>query len=230
MSTPTPTPERTDLPRIEQHEPGPPTPPPSPRPPRGLLVVGVLLVVAGTIWLAAELGLFDIGWATLAAGSLVLTGLAAMVLALTGHDAGPLIAVGVMLTVVLAVTATTDRLVLDGGIGERVERPTTVAALEEPFELGIGSLQLDLRELDLPPGTTEVAAAVSIGELVVTVPDDVAVRVLAEVDVGEARLFGEETSGTDVTADASSGPAGTERVIDLDLSVTFGNIQVRTAE
>ena len=82
-----------------------------------------------------------------------------------------------------AAVATVD-VDLSGGIGEETERPRTVTDLEDRYDLGIGSLKLDLTRLELEEDTT-VEAEVGIGELVVAVPPDVTVVVDAHVGAGE---------------------------------------------
>ena len=87
--------------------------------------------------------------------------------------------VGLALTVVLALAVATDwdlEVPLAGGVGDRTERPATPAELRD-YQLGAGDFLLDLRQLQVPPGTTTVDARVGVGELAVEVPDGITVRV-----------------------------------------------------
>ena len=77
-----------------------------------------------------------------------------------------------------------------GGFGERVERPLAASELEREYRLGFGDLELDLREVTLPPGETRVSATIGIGELTVILPRDVPVSVTAEAKWGHASVFG----------------------------------------
>src|SRR3954470_13879953 len=43
---------------------------------------------------------------------------------------------------------------LDGGVGDRDFRPASMSQVRNHYELGIGSLVVDLRDVDLPQGTT----------------------------------------------------------------------------
>ena len=84
---------------------------------------------------------------------------------------------------------------VEGGIGERVERPVSAAEVEDEYRLGFGQLELDLRELELPAGETRVEASVGLGELDITIPSDVAVAVTAEARWGEVDVLGREADG-----------------------------------
>ncbi len=84
---------------------------------------------------------------------------------------------------------------IEGGMGERVERPISASELEDKYRLGLGSLELDLRSLELPRGETRVQASVGFGELDITVPSDVAVAVTADARWGEVDVLGRETDG-----------------------------------
>ena len=89
-----------------------------------------------------------------------------------------------------------------GGVGDRDEHPVYVGELKNEYRLGIGHLQLDLRDLEVPRGETRVEAHVGFGELdVVLPPRDVAVSVTGEVRWGEANVLGirEEGRGADAS-------------------------------
>ena len=77
---------------------------------------------------------------------------------------------------------------LGNGIGERTYVVTNVARLQDDYAVGIGSLDLDLSRLQLPVGETRVDARVDVGDLNVHVPADAAVRIHANVEVGEIEL------------------------------------------
>ena len=73
---------------------------------------------------------------------------------------------------------------LDGGIGERDYRPASAADIRDRYELGIGSLTVDLRDTRLPNGPTNVTVDVGVGEGVVVVPENVCVDSRADVGAG----------------------------------------------
>ncbi|MBD0328974.1 MAG: PspC domain-containing protein [Thermoleophilia bacterium] len=99
----------------------------------------------------------------------------------------------VVLAGLLAVAAAAAKV--DGGIGDRTERPASVAELEREYRLGFGYLGLDLQDLELPRGETRVRATLGVGELEITVPSDVAVAVTANARWGEVDVLGRRTEG-----------------------------------
>ena len=63
----------------------------------------------------------------------------------------------------LGVVAAAD-IDLDGGIGEREYRPATMSELRDHYEIGIGDIDVDLSDLDLPTGRTDLDIDVGLGE------------------------------------------------------------------
>ena len=74
-----------------------------------------------------------------------------------------------MLALPLAAVAATD-LDLRGTWGERTFRPASVAELARGYEMGVGAMTVDLRDLELPPGRTDLPLEIGIGEIQVLVP------------------------------------------------------------
>jgi len=135
--------------------------------------------------------------------------------------------VGVALTVVLSVAVAADwdlGAPLAGGVGDRTVRPATPAELAT-YELGAGDLLVDLRQLQVPPGTTAVEARVGVGELVVEVPDGVSFQVVASSGLGEVQVLGEQEGGVANRVDATV-EAGGDRRLELDLRVGIGQVRV----
>jgi predicted membrane protein len=113
------------------------------------------------------------------------------------------------------------------GVGDRVHRPTSMAELDGRYELGAGNLQLDLRGLELPAGTTEVSASVGAGEVTVWVPADVAVEVEAGTGAGDLDILGRRSNGLGPRVSHSvPGDGGDARLV-LDLSAGVGSVEVR---
>jgi len=86
----------------------------------------------------------------------------------------------------------------DGGVGNRHYRPASSADLREHYELGIGQLVVDLRDTNLPAGDVPLDLDVGIGEARVIVPENVCVATVADVRMGNIRLFGHDHGGVDV--------------------------------
>ena len=90
---------------------------------------------------------------------------------------------------VLAALALTVavRVPLFAGVGDRVEHPASVAALDTTYKLGIGDFHVNLADVPLPAGETHVKATLGIGDLTVRVPAGVAVEVDGRASVGPGR-------------------------------------------
>ena len=206
-------------------EPLPPAPPADRHGPAAATVlVGALLVLVGIGWLLDAAGVV-VPWRAILPASLIAVGLACVAGAFRGRQHA-LMVVGVVLMVLLSLAAAADwNLDLPlAGVGDRSERPMSPAQLRE-YELGVGNFELDLRQLQLPPGTTRVEARVGIGELVVEVPQGVSVQVAARSGLGNVQVFGQEDGGIGSRIDASSEQGG-DRRLELDARVGLGQVRV----
>jgi hypothetical protein len=209
-----------------------PLPPAGPAPPAdrhgpaaATVLVGALLVLVGIGWLLDAAGV-EVPWRAVLPAALIAVGLACVAGAFRGRQHA-LMVVGVALAVVLSLAAAADwdlEIPLGGGVGDRTERPTTPAELTG-YELGVGNLVVDLRQLQLPPGTTTVQARVGVGELAVEVPQGVSVAVVARSGLGQVQALDEEEGGLASRIDTVS-EAGGDRRLELDLRVGLGQVRV----
>jgi hypothetical protein len=189
------------------------------------VLVGALLVLVGIGWLLDAAGV-EVPWRAVLPAALVAVGLACVAGAFRGRQLA-LMVVGVALMVVLSVAVAADwdlDVPLAGGVGDRTERPATAADLTG-YELGVGNLLLDLRQLQVPPGTTTVEARVGVGELVVELPDGVSVEVMARAGLGEVQVLGQQEGGFGSRVDAVGLGAG-DRRLELDVRVGLGQVRV----
>lgn len=194
-------------------------------------VVGALLILGGVFWLLQRSGLLELNWRTVISVLLVVLGVGMVVTARRGSG-GLLIFVGAVMTLVLVSTSSIDVGVLSEGIGQRVAFPTTVEAAERADSLGIGELRVDLRNLELEEGTTELKYTMGIGEMNITLPDadDVAVRVRASMQGGELDVLGQNRNGGKLsvrTEDPTYDVA--PKKLDIVITMGFGNVQVGRA-
>jgi Cell wall-active antibiotics response LiaF, C-terminal len=210
-------------------EPLPPTGPTAPAdrhgPAAATVLVGALLVLVGIAWLLDAAGV-EVPWRAVLPAALIAVGLACVAGAFRGRQHA-LMVVGVALTVVLSVAVAADwdlDVPLGGGVGDRTERPVAPAELTG-YELGVGNLVVDLRQLQLPPGTTPVEARVGIGELTVQLPQGVSAAVVARSGLGEVQVLGEQEGGFGSRIDTTS-EAGGDRRLELDLRVGLGQVRV----
>jgi hypothetical protein len=188
------------------------------------VLVGALLVLVGIGWLL-DAGGVEVPWRAILPAALIAVGLACAAGAFQGRQHA-LMVVGVALALVLSVAAAADwnlDLPLAGGVGDRTERPATPAELRS-YELGVGNFQLDLRQLQVPAGTTAVEARVGIGELDVRLPEGVAVDVVASSGLGQVQVLGREEGGLASRVETSAGDG--DRRLRLDVRSGLGQVRV----
>ena len=116
---------------------------------------------------------------------------------------------------------------LGSGVGDRDVAVTNVANLQDEYHLGIGTLDLDLRELKLPLGETHVDATVDVGDLHVLVPAGLALQVHRSAEIGEVDLPGGiGGDGRNGESDVvETGP----RVLVIDAHTGLGSVRVERA-
>jgi phage shock protein PspC (stress-responsive transcriptional regulator) len=191
---------------------------------------------AGRIALAALIGVgvagaaLGVGLAAALGGGVVIASLAVvtgLVLIGTAFVGGVrwLIVPALALVLPLGVVAAAG-IDLDGGIGDREYRPATMTQLRDHYDIGIGSLRVDLRDVDLPTGVTDLAMNVGIGEAVLYVPSDACVTSDVQVGVGGADVLDRENDGVDVSfTDEATAPAGKPK-LHVSADVGMGVLEV----
>ena len=205
-----------------------PPPPPKQRSPLGLATLSTAVLVMGAMVLWNSYAADDVKAVAVLATGLAVLGLGMLVSAFAGR-ARWLILPAVPLAVATAIAGAVDASGFSGGIGEARWQPATVAEAQEPFRLGIGDAELDLR--DLPPGSSaDVEVSLGVGELTVIVPEEARVVLRGEVAAGEAELFGEQLEDdSDIDFDQTYVPDGgpSRGVITLDVEVGLGRVEVQ---
>src|SRR3954452_6112997 len=186
------------------------------------LVLGVLvlctLVFGGGFWAAAA------GGGTVAAVLVIVAGIVLVVGALRGGLRW-LILPALSLALAVAIVSAAD-VKLDGGVGDRDYRPTTVGDVRDSYKLGMGQLVVDLRGVKLPPGDTPLHLQLGVGDARVVVPEDVCVASRAEIGAGAVNLFDTDHGGTNVDwQDTPRAPTGTARVV-IDADIGLGALEV----
>lgn len=133
-----------------------------------------------------------------------------------------LIAVGVVLAALLAIAS----LDVPVRAGEIRLAPTSAAALDDAYSLGAGRIEIDLTGID-PDGldNTDLTLSVGTGEVLVIVPDDLAVSLDADIPgAGEIVFDGERAAGPNIELASSSDEAAD---LDLEIDVLLGRVEVR---
>lgn len=211
----------------------------------GRVLVGLILLAIGIGWLLEAADLIDFPSRIVLPVALILVGVALLAQARRRHTGG-LIAIGIILTVVLTLIPDT-RVGFEGGVGERVETPLSSGELREEYRLGMGSFTLDLSEVEMPQGITNIEARVGMGELTVFAPEGIDVVVEARTGAGDITVFGRRLAAglganvddyrvesTDESAldggatgtDATDSEFAQSRELRLDLRVGLGPIRV----
>ena len=132
----------------------------------------------------------------------------------------------VLLLIAVAVFVAYFDVHFGRGIGERSHVVANQGDLRSDYRLGIGDLRVDLSSVALPVGETHLETRIDVGELRVIVPDDVALRVRADAELGEIDLLGETVDGHDVDARLDETGA---RVLVLDAHVGVGALKITRA-
>jgi phage shock protein PspC (stress-responsive transcriptional regulator) len=166
----------------------------------------------GNLWLALILGMGALTWWRLGPDAPVRRRI------VTASVVG--VAVLALVVLVLALRAP-----LFSGAGDRLVRPTAAADVRSRYQLGVGSLTVDLGSVLLPRGETFVRARVAVGSLHVIVPADATVDVNGRVLVGDMKLLDQHDDGIRVH-DHVVDRTGSGRVVVLDVRTGIGKVEV----
>lgn len=183
-----------------------------------------LLIACGALAVASFFA-SGLGGGVVVAGIVIAAGAGLVAAAFVG-GARWLVLPALAIALPLAFVSAAD-IDLDGGFGDRHERPATVAELEQTYRLGAGELVVDLRELDLPAGDHPLKVRIGTGHALVLVPDDVCVATSADIGMGAVQVFNRTSGGIDVDwNDGRRARAGAARLV-LEGDVGLGFLEVR---
>ena len=218
---------------IEPAPPAEPTPPPPPPIPRERSMLGRLTIAVGLIVLAS-MALLDVAFASIdiepvhyLATAVGVLGLGLLVGAWIGK-ARWLMLIGILLLPALWFTSLWPSN-FSFSAGEVREEPIAVADLQEPFDLGMGQLTLDLSGLTATElaevGTIEVS--LGMGEMILRLPAEIGVQINADVGMGALQGPFSEEAGIGIEASRTVGPDPV--VYEIDAEVGAGVITVQPA-
>jgi hypothetical protein len=190
------------------------------------IVGGGVLVFIGLLWLLERTGAIDVSvTAVLAMGTMVI-GISLMLLAKDGPHVG-LIVFGTLLALVTLVTAAAPFEGFQGGLGDRTVEISSVDDIRPDYNLAIGKLTVDLRNLDDLDMATPLTASVGMGELLVRVPEGTDIQVDASVGAGQIEILGRITDGVDIDETYESPEfAGNSQSLALELQAFTGRVEV----
>ncbi|MDT7539855.1 MAG: hypothetical protein QOI82_3440 [Actinomycetota bacterium] len=208
-------------------------PPPMVRVPRersrlGLTTVSLTALVSGILVWSSLDGADALTPGRITAIALMMIG-AGLVIGTWFGRARWLVAVGLLLSIAVggAFAADAAGATLKGGVGER-SWVVGQGGAEQSYTLGVGEARLDLTQLPADGSHLVVHAKVSLGHLVVIVPDDVPIRVHAKLRIGQISEFGSSLVNGNGTLERTRtyGPAGDPRV-EVEATMGTGEIEVQ---
>lgn len=182
------------------------------------IAAGAVCVVVGIVGALDAADVVELGWGGVAAVAVVATGVALVASAFYG-GARALIPLGIVLALLLGGAAATG-ITFNGGVGERDYRVLHGDDLRGRYELGIGHLQIDLRDIELAEGTTRVEADLDIGMIEIVADDG---RFLEDGELSE-RSDGQASGGVDVKRTIVVGDG--DRRLEIDAHVGVGVVSV----
>jgi phage shock protein PspC (stress-responsive transcriptional regulator)/predicted membrane protein len=209
----------------------PATPPKQPKAPKprpepsmlGRLTFGIGAIILGAMGVIdSAVADVDFAFRHYVSAAMLIAGLGLLVGAVWGRARG-LIALGVILTPIVFFSPIGD-LDIVGTVGERRVNPDTVAEIPESIDMGIGSLRVDLSDVDFSGAEVSTIVDIGIGELVVYVPDDVTVDVEGDLGIGEIVVFGSTRNGVGLEIERRR--EGSNGFLDLNVDGGIGSIKV----
>lgn len=204
----------------------PPLPPPPPRERSilGRLTIAVGLITLGIMALFDNLDLANVTFRHYVAAAMTVIGVGLLVGSMLGRARG-LIVLGVILAPVVLFSPISE---FDFGETSVRYDPVSLDDIQTEYQLDVGTMIIDLSAVDFAGGEATIDADVGLGELIITVPDDVAVEAYGNVGVGELQVFGSNSGGI--------GDIGLRRSTDGDNGTLIvngrtdmGRVEIRTA-
>ena len=160
------------------------------------IAIGIVLVALAAGGFVAAAAGTALGGGIVVAGLVIACGVGLVGGAFRG-GARWLIAPALVLALPLGAVAATD-LDVRGTWGDRTFHPTTAAELADGYEMGVGSMKVDMRDVELPPGRTDLRLEIGMGEIQVLVPQDTCVTTEAEIGAGVVNVGDGDQGGIDV--------------------------------
>lgn len=190
------------------------------------IVGGGVLVLIGILWLLERTGMIDVSVTAVLALATMVVGISLMLLAGDGPHVG-LIVFGTILALVTLLTAAAPFEGFQGGVGDRTFDVSSIDDIRTDYNLGMGKLTIDLREIGDLERATELTASVGMGELVVRVPRGIEVEVDASVGAGQLEILGRTYDGVGIDETyQSSGFPDSSQSLSLELQAFTGRVEV----
>ena len=189
------------------------------------VIAGFLGALGGTAVLIGAAGWADLHPALFIGPALaaVVGGFVARTVRGNGSGRG-LIPVSLLMLPAVTVVAVASPY-LDEGTGDKDAHPTTFSDVEAEYSYGIGSMVVDLRDVDFPAGVHHIDVDHGIGSAQVWLPVGVGYEVTGDTDIGDIDVFGETEDGFDNEVVARSDETSdVTLVIDFNVDIGHGRI------
>ncbi|GJM37994.1 MAG: hypothetical protein DHS20C19_13610 [Acidimicrobiales bacterium] len=141
-----------------------------------------------------------------------------------GRVAAQVLGVVTLILVVAIVAVALPHL--GDGTGDHTDHPRGFDDLESEYSFGIGSLTVDLRDVDFPAGVHTVAVDLGIGSAEIWLPTDVDYQIRGDLDIGNVDVLGNTSDGFGNTVNAAR-DVGSDATVVLDVEAQIGHAQVR---
>ncbi len=199
-----------------------------------LIAIGLIALLSGVRPLAESRGVHPLQAGSLMFGAMAIgLGLLIALVAALGYRSSGVSSLAVVAAVLaLATPVALSQIDLNAPMGDHTWAPTSAAALQSEYTISLGEGVLDLTTMpaaDLDGKT--VAAKVGMGELLIKVPADVAVRIDYKVGLGELTVYDQGKQVKDFTGAGVSVPPlvlgeGTGKTMTLQMDVGMGTAKV----
>ncbi len=165
-----------------------------PRSPLAWYVIGTMLLTVGVLAIVTQVASVQVSPGQFFGAALAVMGLGLLIGAWWGR-ARILILLAILI-LPMAITASFVTAPLEGGTGDVRFAPSSAAELRDEYRLMAGRMVLDLSDLTLPSRRVEVAASVTVGQLLVILRPNTSVEVHSRVGAGTVTVFDASDSGT----------------------------------
>jgi len=190
----------------------------------GWLTIGAALLATGVAALLDGANVVGISLVQYLAVPLAILGIGMLVG--TWYGRARWLAAPALLLTPFVLAASLVHVPFEGGSGDVVYRPSTVAAVRPVYRLTAGQLTIDLRQLKVTAPISIRATAVA-GHILVYVPPGATLNVRGRAGGGEVSLFGRTFDGFNIDVRRSFGPPSLH-VITLDLEASLGQVEVES--
>jgi len=190
------------------------------------IVGGGVLVLIGGLWPLERTGVVDLSVTAVLAMATMVIGIALMLLSTDGPHVG-LIVFGSVLAVITLITAAAPFEGFQGGVGDRTIAVTPADEIRPAYNLAIGKLTIDLREIEDLDAATALTASVGTGKLIVRIPQGTEIGVDARVGAGQLEILGRVIDGLGIDETYQSpGYEESGESLKLDLQAFTGRVEV----